>query len=266
MRPRNDPPTTLRHDVSGVNVPPVATIAAHNSSYRTRAKLRDILHTVDRHNTGSMPRNKFHLCLELAGLPVPDGSSEKKLYGKFIEREVFRYNDFLDSVKYDTAYRHQLTSRWRKEGGLPQPSIRSKALRGSSLTPEPSGAGLVLPHIGKPQSRRSTFSRPAQSRIGSQGGDKGGTRRMREAFRSLDRDQTGTVTIEELQQGLVALDLVPAAPNAALLELFRNCDRDGQGNIDYDVLCTKLQGFEAKGNAMFVPGYRGAGGRASVQG
>ena len=48
----------------------------------------------------------------------------------------------------------------------------SQALRGSSLTPEPSGAGLVLPHIGKPQSRRSTFSRPAQSRIGSQGGDK----------------------------------------------------------------------------------------------
>ena len=73
------------------------------------------------------------------------------------------------------------------------------------------------------------------------------------------RVQPVQVTIEELQQGLVALDLVPAAPNAALLELFRNCDRDGQGNIDYDVLCTKLQGFEAKGNAMFVPGYRGAG-------
>jgi Ca2+-binding EF-hand superfamily protein len=57
----------------------------------------------------------------------------------------------------------------------------------------------------------------------------------------------------------VALDLVPNAPNGALLELFQSCDRDGGGNIDYTQLAQKLQAKEAAGQPVFIPGYRGGG-------
>lgn len=269
MRPRKDPKPTLRHDATGLQVPPIAMISDHKSMYRQRAKLRDILHTVDRHNTGAMPRHKFHLCLELAGLPVPDRNNEQTMYGKFLERDVFRYGDFLECQKYDPAYRHLLTSRWRQAGGGRQPT-KMRAPGGSSFTPEPGAMGLqppqgiTLPQIGKPVSRaQGRLSRMGGSRGalgGSRGGaNVGGVKRLRDAFRSLDANNTGTVTIEELQQGLVALDLVPAASNNELLQLFQSCDRDGQGNIDYNELVQKLQMREAQGNPMFVPGYRGPG-------
>ena len=51
-RPRyNDPPATLRHNSHGIHVPPIAAINDHTAMYKSRAKLRDILHVVDRHNT-----------------------------------------------------------------------------------------------------------------------------------------------------------------------------------------------------------------------
>jgi len=220
--------------------------------YRRRAKLRDIMHVVDRHNTGAMPRDKLHLCLELADLPVPDRTSEQKMYGKFMSREVFRYNDFLDAMKYDPAYRHLLTSRWHKlsGGSMMPPPMRQAPPKGGSFTPEPTGAGLMLPAIA--QARGGGASRaPSSKGVGS--------RRLRDAFLALDKGKTGTLTIEELQQGLVALDLVPTATNAALMELFRVCDRDGHGNIDYNELVRMIQERDAAGKPMFIPGYRGGG-------
>lgn len=227
--------------------------------YRRRAKLRDIMHVVDRHNTGAMPREKLHLCLELADLPVPDRTSEQQMYGKFMSREVFRYNDFLDAMKYDPAYRHLLTSRWRKLSPMDylHAAQRQQAATkgGGSLTPEPTGAGLMLPPIAQASAGAGSRALSSSSNVGA--------RRLRDAFRALDKGNKGTVTIEELQQGLVALDLVPTATNASLLELFRVCDRDGHGNINYNEFVRMLQEREAAGKPMFIPGYRGGGAMVS---
>jgi len=78
------------------------------------------------------------------------------------------------------------------------------------------------------------------------------------------------VSIEQVQQGLVACGLVPAAPNQALLDLFQSCDCDGQGNIDYQKLATTIYAQEAAGRPVFVTGYNtgggGGGGPASRMG
>ena len=101
--------------------------------------------------------------------------------------------------------------------------------------------------------------RGGPSGLGNRGMSGPGNSAMASAFKSMDRSGQGTVTIEELQQALLNLDLVPAAPNQALLELFQSCDRGGGGNIDYQTLTMKLKTAEAKGMPMFVPGYQGGG-------
>ena len=37
--------------------------------------------------------------IQLAGLPIPDRRTDKELYGKFQSRRVFRYGEFLETMK-----------------------------------------------------------------------------------------------------------------------------------------------------------------------
>ena len=76
MPPRSNPPLFGRHDSSGATVASGHTIATHKAMYRCRAKLRDILVVIDRERTGVISKEKFHRCLELADLPIPDRSTE----------------------------------------------------------------------------------------------------------------------------------------------------------------------------------------------
>jgi len=218
--------------------------------YRRRAKLRDILQIVDRHHTGAMPRVKFHMCLELADLPVPDRASEEQMYGRFLTQDSFRYPDFLEALKYDESYQNMLTTRWAAAVPLQihKPKRREPP---QSFTPEPGVEGLSLPAIAKPNSRMLSHSLSRKS-------DKGPTKRLREALRSMDTGGRGCLSIEQLQQGLVALDLVPNGTNDQLLHLFRSCDQDGNGSIDYNMLVTKLQAQESQGKPLLVPGFRGS--------
>jgi len=244
-------PTHGRHPGGGMDlVPTTDTISAHKTMYRRRAKLRDILHVVDRHNMGAMPREKFHMCLELADLPIPDRQSEETMYGRFLNRENFRYVEFLDALKYDESYRHLLTSRWKD--ALPMAKSRAAQMHApQSMTPEPGVSGITLPHIGKPPTRASVMSRTL-----SRHSDKGETKRLVGALRMLDQGQTGQLSIEQLQKCLVTQNMVPNASNDELLNLFRSCDEAGNGMIDYNKLSTKLQARETQGNPIFVTGYR----------
>jgi len=256
----------MRHDISGMTVPEVSTIHGHKSMYKRRAKLRDIMHVVDRHSTGAMPREKFHLCLELASLPVPDAQSEQAMYGKFLNREMFRYGEFLECMKYDPAYRHLLTSRWRRaDPALAQMQSKPRGA-GLSLTPDP-GSSSLLPPIAKSSQPGGLRSRIA-SRSSSAAHPHGNhfKNRLRQAFVAFDKSRSGTVTIEQLQQGLVALNLVPATSNAVMLDVFKSCDRDGNGNIDYDRLCRVIQDYEASGQPLFVPGYGSSAGGSRQRG
>lgn len=93
----------------------------------------------------------------------------------------------------------------------------------------------------------------------------GASKRLYDALRSLDKTGRGTLTIEALQQGLVALDLVPNASNDELLNLFRSCDLEGNGSIDYKMFAAQLQAREAQGKQLLVPGFRGASARAPAR-
>ena len=76
---------------------------------------------------------------------------------------------------------------------------------------------------------------------------------------AYDREGTGTISIENVQKGLVSMNLVPATSNQALMDLFQSCDRDGQGNIDYVKLATTVQARETQGNPLFAAGYNNDG-------
>ena len=225
---------------------------------------------------------------QLAGLPVPDRHAEKEMYGKFQNKRVFRYAEFLETMKYDPAYRHLLTARWRVERPALGASHSEKpkmmasgsqtvpkpaASRLLSLTPQPAANGLTPPKLAaKPASRLSAQglgSRLAASRGLSGARPRGSAARpgnLLATLRAFDRQGQGMVTIEQVQEGLVACDLVPAAPNKVLLDLFQSCDRDGQGNIDYKQLATIVQAQEAAGQPIFVTGYNSSGGPASRMG
>merc|ERR1719158_755264 len=153
-------------------------------------------------------------------------------------------------MKYDSAYRHLLTSRWRRaDPALTQMSKPARSMRpGISLTPEPS-SGAILPPIGRHTpglaSRGSAASRSATAKL--QKTSTPGKQQLHQTLRGFDKARRGTVTIEQLQQGLVELNMVPAASNDVILDLFKSCDRDGNGNIEYDELMHVIQEHAAAG-------------------
>lgn len=245
-----------------ITVPHKGSINAHNSMYRLRAKLRDILRIVDRHSTGVLSRQKFHMCLQLADLPRPDRRTDDALYGRYYTKNVFRYGEFLESIKYDTSYQSHLMHQWKLALGGPGPKGH-RVQPPVSLTPDPQyrgglpslhppsrgpnraggSRGLVLPVISRQASRASRAS--VGSRLGKW-----------EALQTKlqSTDPGGVVPIERLQQALGQMQLVPSSNNR-LMDLLQQCDANGRGDIDYTTFITRAQQSEQRGDPVFVPAH-----------
>jgi len=232
-----------------ITIPHKASLNAHNSMYRRRAKLRDILRIVDRHNTGVLSRPKFHMCLQLADLPRPDRKTDQNLYGAYYTKESFRYGDFLESLKYDTSYRNRLMAQWRQLLGESTARMPGHPV---SQTPDPRPPPGLMPAsrgLGPPGSRG--LSLPALSRGSQRQGSNWGA--VRSMLQSLDRG--GTVSVEQLQDTLMRSQMQPVpAANDQLMDMLRSFDKSGKGDIDYNGFLTTAQQMEGRGQPLFRTG------------
>ena len=78
-------------------------------------------------------------------------------------------------------------------------------------------------------------------------------RKMRDAFKTLDVDQSGTISRAELKRGLKHWNLLGAddASNEDLIDsLMAACDKDGSGEIDYKEFVDTLARDKAVGDAV----------------
>lgn len=226
-----------------VNIPHQSSLDDHNSMYRRRAKLRDILRIVDRHSTGALSRQKFHMCLQLADLPRPDRKMDSSLYGAYYTKDTIRYGDFLEALKYDTSYRNFLMGQWRS--GLGQTQVRPKGMP-MSLTPEPRG----LPRLQPPN---KALMLPIASRAASRASAQSGGSKWQALLSKLSSmDRGGVIPIEQLQQALSSMHMVPpGGSNKRLMDLLAECDQGG-GDIDYRKFVAAAQRMEQQNDPIFV--------------
>eukprot|EP00964_Phaeocystis_antarctica_P158309 scaffold128892_cov62-Phaeocystis_antarctica.AAC.2 len=91
------------------------------------------------------------------------------------------------------------------------------------------------------QSAVSTVENQIASRFG----------KMRDAFKALDVDQSGSISREELQRGLKHWNLAEQSGNEDLIDnLMAACDKDGSGEIDYKEFVEVLSRDKTVGNAV----------------
>ena len=89
------------------------------------------------------------------------------------------------------------------------------------------------------QSAVSTVENQIASRFG----------KMRDAFKALDVDQSGSISREELQRGLKHWNLAEQSGNEDLIDnLMAACDKDGSGEIDYKEFVDVLSRDKTVGN------------------
>lgn len=75
--------------------------------------------------------------------------------------------------------------------------------------------------------------------------------KMRDAFKALDVDQSGSISREELQRGLKHWNLAEQSGNEDLIDnLMAACDKDGSGEIDYKEFVDVLSRDKTVGNAV----------------
>lgn len=75
--------------------------------------------------------------------------------------------------------------------------------------------------------------------------------KMRDAFKALDVDQSGSISRDELQRGLKHWNLAEGAGSEDLIDnLMAACDKDGSGEIDYKEFSEVLSRDKTVGNAV----------------
>jgi len=228
-----------------------ANVTVHNSMYRRRSKLREILKIVDRHNTGIMTRPKFHMCLQLADLPKPDRKVDQSVYGAFYTKDAFRYGDFLEAVKHDTSYRKLIETHW------PTGPVATNRHRPVSMTPQPRLTGSI-PQMNRapPLSRMSRGSRASSQMGGASRPATNNPQAMRNHLRQMlnskhqnviralkqaDAAGSGQLDPAQLKSVLLQLRIVPQAQleSGDLNGYFQQFSRNGQ--IDYTAFAAQVR-------------------------
>ena len=75
--------------------------------------------------------------------------------------------------------------------------------------------------------------------------------KMRDAFKALDSDQSGSISRQELQRGLHMWNLGDQSGNDELIDsIMAACDKDGSGGIDYKEFVDCLSRDKRVGNAV----------------
>lgn len=210
--------------------------------YRQRSQLKSIMQTVSASN-GEMNTSDLLLSAKLAKIQLPQEFLLKTPYANKYAAgwdeaasspRSIKWRPFFDAIDYDKvqpasteAFLKQHADREARRAAAEAASAQAAADAAAIAAAAPAAAAAAAvdtrPFVSDEELRKSHTM--IKSRLSSQFPE------LRHAFRSVDKDGSGTISHEEAQQTLMALNL--GLPQHVISRIVDLADYDGDGDINF---------------------------------